>query len=497
MYVSMKSNDRHDLNDDGHDYAPRALYAEASGREVFLLARSIGHRNVHALGLRKPGSPALLPRRAAQFERASALPCDVWNADSSPHVKIALYFHKSGASTMSLGYDDTLEIQEITYEQIHQVVNDDNLLWLASLQTREDEFNRMRPPWFATSMRGRSKTCDSPHALKVPLRPSSFPGFDVLPMETAHAILTQLDFRSLRYLSQTCSKARSMVISLPEYRAFEYHIPEFLRLLDKSGITEWHSAATLYSAFRSASCEMCGHHDTSLYLPTCQRYCKQCWLDDPSDFYILHESMLRWLPNIARSLTKEPILRARFLPSPEHNGDFICVTRAHLYTIAQQLHQSGTLWFQLMRAYERIHSALTQDRLEDPWDSWSMSKAMQRVAQRQTVDPPAVATFTFLIQLDKESRELLFVRLPYLNDSGQIGRELFCRVCAQASREDRLSRLPAPVSIRIEGDSNSTTMRLDQAAQLAWTRAGFFEHIRECPGIKFLMDRRYAEATKR
>jgi hypothetical protein len=402
---------------------------------------------------------------------------------------------------MSLAHDDIEYIQQITYEQVQETVNDEDLLWLASLQPRDDEHGRPRPPWFAASMAGRSKTCNPPHALNIPSRPSILHGFDKLPVEIAHQVLVQLDFVSLKCFSETCSKARGIVRSLPEFRALTYHIPEFLKLLNSSGIIKWHSAETLYAAFRSDFCKTCGSHDTDLYLPTCQRYCRQCWLDAPFEFFVQHESMFTWFPDLVRLLQTAPVLRARFLPSAEHRRDILCFRWPHFHTNVELLHHSGKLWFQLMSAYRslqrthphlfsRDHEGLTLDELEDPWDSWSMSKALQRVAATwQTVDLRKKVTFDFLLDTEPESRELLFTKLPYLGDTGEIERDLYCRVCAQASVENRLSTQPKFVSIRSEGHSGHARMAVHRASGWRWTRAGFFKHIRECPCIKIMMDR--------
>jgi hypothetical protein len=408
---------------------------------------------------------------------------------------------------MSLAHDDVEYVQQVTYEQVQGIVNNEDLLWLASLQPRDDEHGNPRPPWFAASMAGRSKTCDPPYSLKISSRPSILRGFDMLPVEIAHQILVQLDFVSLKCFSETCSKARRIVRSLPEFRALTYHIPEFLKLLNSSGMIKWHSARDLYAAFRTALCSTCGNHDSDLYLPTCQRFCRQCWIKDPFWFFVLHKSMLGWFPDIAHLVEETSLHRPRllpsagFLPAAEHRRNFVCFTWTLFDPILDMLHESGQLWFQLMSAYRHLqrrqphlfsrdHGGLKHEELEDPWDSWSMSKALQRVAATwQTVDLPKKVTFKFLLDLEPESRELLFARLPFLGDTGEIERGIYCRVCAQASVENRLSSQPKFVSLRMQGDSSHTRMSVHQASGLRWTRAGFFEHIRECPCIKIMMDR--------
>jgi hypothetical protein len=152
----------------------------------------------------------------------------------------------------------------------------------------------------------------------------------------------------------------------------------------------------------------------------------------------------------------------------------------------------------LQRSHPQLFShdqrGLSHHQTDDPWDSWPMSKALQAASIWRGVNLSKGETSSLLSQIERESRELLFTRLPYLGASGRIERDLYCRVCAQASYEDRLSRVPELVNVRMDGTSSHTCMALQQAAGLRWSRNGFFEHIRECPCIKILMDNRICQA---
>jgi hypothetical protein len=115
--------------------------------------------------------------------------------------------------------------------------------------------------------------------IKEPAKPSnrrtttSLGRLDNLPLESLHATLALLDFKSLSHISRTCHRGIEVVNSVPEYRNLMLHAPGALAALGKTRLIRHHLAAKIHQALLSADCTLCSRYGAFLYLPTCERCC--------------------------------------------------------------------------------------------------------------------------------------------------------------------------------------------------------------------------------
>ena len=99
---------------------------------------------------------------------------------------------------------------------------------------------------------------------------------DKLPVELIHAILYSLDLRSLSRLSQVSTGARVLVLSLPAYLDLLVHAPTAMAALGDTGYIEHCSLKKIHSTLCSDRCASCGSFGEFLFLPTCERCCREC-----------------------------------------------------------------------------------------------------------------------------------------------------------------------------------------------------------------------------
>jgi hypothetical protein len=204
-------------------------------------------------------------------------------------------------------------------------------------------------PLFALSMRGRAKLVGT-KASPMP-QTSALGRLHVLPLEILPITLTSLDFRSLQRFSRISKKSRGVVQSLRGLFVFKYHVSEILQRLRQMGIIERHSVNILFRAFRSSDCTECSAWGPVLHLPTCQRYCRN-YLQGLPEYCILPTDIFKSFPHIALSQREGTVRHARVYTRAglRYNEAYSAMyVNQNQAAIAEQLHRSGRVWFQMMR----------------------------------------------------------------------------------------------------------------------------------------------------
>jgi hypothetical protein len=133
----------------------------------------------------------------------------------------------------------------------------------------------------------------------------------------------------------------------------------------------------------------------------------------------------------------------------------------------------------------------TDEVARDMAKKWKdIAEAVKELAKNwEPVELPFESTINFLWEIQNQTCDSLYLRLPQVRRSVQIERDLFCRVCQAAARDADFGPHQRLVQIRTEGRHGAESlMYVAQAANLAWTREGFFRHIRECPCIPMLRE---------
>ena len=121
---------------------------------------------------------------------------------------------------------------------------------------------------------------------------SALGALDKLPIELVHAILLDLDLRSLSRLTQVCSRGQGLVLSLPAYRVLLTHVPADISVLSCTGYITYCSLASIYATLCSDRCVSCNSFGAFLFAPTCERCCHECLIRNP-ELWLIHQDLAR------------------------------------------------------------------------------------------------------------------------------------------------------------------------------------------------------------
>jgi hypothetical protein len=314
---------------------------------------------------------------------------------------------------------------------------------------------------------------------------SSVGAFNVLPLELLHSILAKSDFRSLVRFSRTNWRANNLVVELREYQQLTTHYPEILVAMQGDGTLEWHSIGTLYSAFRSADCVACGAWAPLLHVPTCQRYCYQCRYQGqvwslPMELFEPFEDIKIWLE-------AQKMLRGRNIL---FDGRIqLYLDRDQMMALAGQIDSSTEVAVAV--ANYTADGDDWHDREPPDIAAWLYLKdshsPMLENFQELAEDADASTAILMWIHAHYQAGRVLFRRLPHLDSAGRLEHGVFCCVCrAAAVLVHDCRHANHFVSWSFPRDHT----KLCFAANRARTRADFVDHIKQCPGIQILMDRR-------
>jgi hypothetical protein len=155
---------------------------------------------------------------------------------------------------------------------------------------------------------------------------SSLGTLGILPLEILEATMTSSDFKSFTVFSQASWQAHGIVVGTREYRAFRTHFSGFFRAMQKSGVAQWHSVKTLYTAFRSSACVECHGWAPLLNLVDCKRHC-YIYFPKPGMAWSVDAALFDQFAPIQWWLEKEGILRTATRLGAK---DFFCLNQEQL-----------------------------------------------------------------------------------------------------------------------------------------------------------------------
>ncbi|KAH8760417.1 hypothetical protein F5883DRAFT_140185 [Diaporthe sp. PMI_573] len=315
--------------------------------------------------------------------------------------------------------------------------------------------------------------------LQIQDRQSSLGALDGLPPELVHEVLDHLDVRSLTRFSQTCCQAQRVVGSLSSYRNLLSHAPDALAALSGIKAIHLHSISQLHAVLRSPRCETCPEYGAFLFLPTCDRACWQC-LQFRKERLVVPIGVARK----ALALTDDPEKFHMMTSIPGRYGirqleygygplsvPSILVAVAHAMELAISKHGS----------VERLRESLSQQAITGP-GAHSAKKLRDLLWFDGYFDAnlvPDVGSSLVGRYFGRAS-----IRFPSLMGSDKIEYGHWCRGCQWM--DDQRHRLPADVLVQIVPADVDPDRELLRMARIAYSTAGFLEHIQHCYGAQRL-----------
>ncbi|KAJ5737119.1 uncharacterized protein N7483_002244 [Penicillium malachiteum] len=97
------------------------------------------------------------------------------------------------------------------------------------------------------------------------------------PLEIIHEMMNHMDMLTLSRFGRTCRYALEAFKSQPTYKLLmENSNNKLPELLSSTKVIYWHSLLNLKAELQFPTCRACGTLTSYLYLPTCERLCRNC-----------------------------------------------------------------------------------------------------------------------------------------------------------------------------------------------------------------------------
>ncbi len=250
----------------------------------------------------------------------------------------------------------------------------------------------------------------------------------VLPLETIHAILVQLDLASLASLELVSKGMRRAVTSLPQLRAVAACAPDAMRAIWSARVGRGIVCRDIYEQLCRPTCAQCGFQPGHyLYLLACHRVCQPCLLGSP-----------RYRPLRPREVAREFRMRysqIRRLPKlrvPKYSPRARALRSGWLPRWARRRprQRNTTGWVLIDREVAlRASLRIQYDKGRIDQSTWA-SQTRERVAALRRKRPAAGAGGGGGGGVSPEYAYSAAVLFPWLDrDTQNVGAPALCRAC--------------------------------------------------------------------
>ncbi|KAJ6028019.1 hypothetical protein N7540_003595 [Penicillium herquei] len=185
------------------------------------------------------------------------------------------------------------------------------------------------------------------------------------PLEIIHEMMNQMDVLTLERFGRTCRYARVAVNSNPTYKLLMEHSANKLpELLCSTKVMYWHSLLNLKAELQFPNCRACGTLTSYLYIPTCERLCRNCSEFD-KNYWVIELVEAKKAFNIeTEDLRYTPITCLK--PSAYHGPHFPVVRRgtAYLCPVKSAIEVAVRRWGS-MEVMREAAEQISPDRFSD------------------------------------------------------------------------------------------------------------------------------------
>ncbi|EGX88929.1 Cyclin-like F-box [Cordyceps militaris CM01] len=233
----------------------------------------------------------------------------------------------------------------------------------------------------------------------------------VLPLETIHAILQQLDLASLHRLENVSRGMRRAVASLPQLQAVAQCAPDAVRAIWAARVSHLIACGDLYTQLCRPACVFCNFRPGEyLYLLACHRVCRKCLLGQ-SRYKPLRPSEARRAGLRVHEVRRLPRLRV-----PKYSQ------RARGLRTSGKIRQRNTTGW-LLLDFEAVVREIGRVRYTKRWTEAAVASLFQRQPSSEVL--PYKPEYAYSAS----------VLLPWLDRSTQnVGRPELCRACRFAAQ---------------------------------------------------------------
>ncbi|KAJ5626945.1 hypothetical protein N7528_004372 [Penicillium herquei] len=140
------------------------------------------------------------------------------------------------------------------------------------------------------------------------------------PLEVINVMIEHMDFLTVERFSRTCHYARVAARNHPTYKLLMQHAANLPPLMMSTKLIYWNSLRMLKAELQFPNCRSCGTPSSYLYIPTCERLCRNCSEYD-KNYWIIEVMHAKYAFNIGvHELRLIPLVQIR--PSTYHGPHF-------------------------------------------------------------------------------------------------------------------------------------------------------------------------------
>ncbi|KAK8012924.1 hypothetical protein PG991_010299 [Apiospora marii] len=323
-----------------------------------------------------------------------------------------------------------------------------------------------------------------------------------------------MDLLSIVRFSRVSIQANGYVRSCHEYRDILRFVPDAVKALRRLGIHGQHTVANLYDVLRAEECAICGEAGPFLFLPTCQRCCNGCRKQYPSLRLMDRADAKKYCGLTKEQADSLPTVHVRKAMVHDNGQAWWGELPIHGRAVAAQaarnlglaVHGSEAQAEQAVlrgcagekaRDYARFWTGAHRGRPRPDWyrdgdDDGGVSLSSLRGGlwdKRVTLCAySTMATMPF----------------PVLTRDGTLEHARWCLGCQRTNNAFRNWRnhhfttlsaateasMRASIPPEYRGQEYRPSKVLFGLTQRAWSRRGFAQHVRDCPGAQRLLEER-------
>jgi len=293
---------------------------------------------------------------------------------------------------------------------------------------------------------------------------------DKLPLEIVYECFSNLDILSLLRLSRVCLRARTVVRGLPTFKRVIKHTGHTFQTLQKTRILSLHSVAVLDAALRSDRCASCDSFGPFLFLPSAERCCANCLVENQS-LWMMSTAMAHECFALTSEQVQALPTTIRSIPGKYTISNVVVRKRAQYLTSARAAKVAALQYYGSLEDIP-VHLPGFPNR------KMSLYIHLQQ-APLLPLSQEYRSRSNLLARPEDSFGGMGAIPFPSLLD-GRVERGLWCRGCEYTWEKHCLEGLEPELLARCVPENVLSHSHFKRMRAMAWTRSEMVEHAKVC-----------------
>jgi hypothetical protein len=318
-------------------------------------------------------------------------------------------------------------------------------------------------------------------SLDAPPDRDSKPGrFQSMPTELSWMILENLDFKSCVNLATTCSKMRQIIYGSPSFRLLKMHCAPILVALSRTKLLGLHTISRLHDSLRSPECTTCRKFGPFMFLPYAERCCFTCIIEHRRYRVVPLKQAKRFFEFPDEYFDNVPIMTnipgAYYIVNPYKCPKLMqyvpvpAVDRLAKEKYGQEDAVRKFIDRQLRITTSKTFSDECKEWVQLYYDMYLPISEWMAIVDN---DPDRLSMDLFA--------GISIIKFPYLNDQREIEQGFYCAACQMIWADFQMHTYAGRHPQLEDEAQNNLCDKLNTAAQTAYSKEGFMEHVGVCP----------------